>query len=225
MSMSTYDIPLVLGSVRGWRGWIFNLLSGRLNPISQSGPYDPFQKIYVADCFRYFNEVGLRHDAPALWCKCGLYALYNATKISQIHEHVGFVSVILGSVKMSGRIIFGETGVMRGEKMELEALLLPRESYLSTDNVKRTISAMYRVPVFSYTEIDDFYLKYPCEPPDLSRSVEELQRAKSLELRKETSFLPGMRSGVVNTETWYSTTTNINSFKSVPIPKWITTYL
>jgi hypothetical protein len=122
------SLPLVLGGVRGYRAWdLLAHITGtggfQLEAVTSSYVFKPqSDSIYKAACLE--NPY---HNAPEVRCKCGLYAVYDGKDARTVAYDVGAPPEIsvLGAVQMFGRVIFGESGVMRGQKMKIEALIAP----------------------------------------------------------------------------------------------------
>lgn len=171
------QVFLVQGSIRGYRSWDLtdtcNLES--LAWRTSLTPHIPGWW-YLAECYRHQllgESPQSIHTIAGISCSCGFYAYYkdNATDEHKFFQRAG---VITGTVRMSGRVILGSTGVMRAEKMQLEALFVrPVHDWLYQWRIKRALKEKYHVPVYTWMQRKKFLKRYPLEgvalPDDATR--------------------------------------------------------
>lgn len=169
------DVALVPGEVRAYRLWRYQHprvlpgrreITGRLTSTGWNVDLDPLVQTnglpYTAVCQRLNRDASYRHEdgdrspVPAEKCTCGFYGTYigglsyafNAAR-RNLAAHAGRSEVVLGSVLMSGRVIFGSTGVLRAERMRLEGVLsLPAKWDTHARADLDTIRAQYGIPGF-----------------------------------------------------------------------------
>lgn len=135
----------VFGEVRGYRAWGFRGApwdregAPRLTPLVQRHAAIPVTtEPQEAVCLLAgaLNPVdgSLIHKepiVPAVDCSCGFYAIYQGGLAPLTGRVASRVGLVLGSVLLSGRVIFGDQGVMRGQVMRMEGFLAarPRDVY------------------------------------------------------------------------------------------------
>lgn len=188
----------VLGFVRGYRGWFVaqdghpRLLSTSQSlalPVGEPGPHEAICNSFSTGLMQSFARTAkVIHVSPADNCRCGYYAIYSGG-LSTLFDHVGITgTLVIGSVLMSGKVMMGQTGVMRGQVMYIEAMMRPklgvwgslrqaidvgtlfsgRRMHLSELGYSALIKSMrsvadgtaisYKVPVL---DEDDFLREYP----------------------------------------------------------------
>lgn len=136
-AVESHEPQLILGNgVRGYRLWKVNgswLLPTVIRAALLNGETDllmfPPEGPYRASCWNLGTSIAHR-TVPEATCHCGFYALYAApafrTLIVNGHANPRGLAEgdwVLGSVRMSGVVIKGDAGVMRAQKMEIEALV------------------------------------------------------------------------------------------------------
>lgn len=178
---------LIPGEIRGYRLWRVDAAWAMLRsfrkdvvlPCSSSGA-GPYQATCLApDLHQLKLLLGGRFvpvhadgsPIPDPGCTCGFYATYVGGLGNMLARNgVDMTSVsdlICGAVALSGRVIFGETGVMRGAKMRLEALYqfsgpgyqIPRITAYDRNDLLQDVGRVYKVPTF--TSGADFLRAFP----------------------------------------------------------------
>lgn len=179
---------LIAGELRAYRVWEPTLLGydGLLNSLMRRESLPPTVQRsgqwYQAHCLRREEFSGFAvHPSPVTEpgekCSCGFYgvvggglftALQKAGRVPLMDHHP---TAIVGSVTLAGRIIVGSTGVVRAQRMRVEALFSmaavfskKRRSYL------RAAGQQYQVPTYT----DPFAFERDFPQADLQELVPEL---------------------------------------------------
>lgn len=130
------DVILVPGEVRGYRLW--RVVGDTLHAYRKAVRMEPAER-YTATCRRVdviYNgkpRPGHSEAPPADGCTCGFYGVYAGGLFETFRANSASfdalaspkIVVVVGAVAYSGRVVFGETGVMRAEHMRIEALYAP----------------------------------------------------------------------------------------------------
>lgn len=174
---------LVVGEIRGYRAWVegpdcaLHPLNGFPPGVLRPGESTEYK---VAKCARLqcdctscikmlpYSRPTREHKAPADGCTCGFYAVYGNDGLLTLLNEIFYIGdkiqgLILGSVMMSGKVIKGSHGIMRGERMRLEALLRSYQDYFSP-------AIAHKVPCLP---VEDFLAQAPLENscPDLDATT------------------------------------------------------
>lgn len=183
---------LVPGELRAYRIWEqphAQPMTGLLYALIEKKPLDPAVqqagKPYIAGCRRMRSLVILNPGgadvvmddpshprgaaAPVESCTCGWYAVgaggldYAYRRGGRIISNGMSPYTIAGSVMLSGRVIVGETGVVRAEKMRVEAVIsLPAVFDACAHEMLQMTGRLYGVPVF--TDPVEFEETLPVQP-------------------------------------------------------------
>lgn len=183
-------VTTVLGSVRGYRAWLFDPICNRLAAAMSWG------MLYEAGTFVYTSICLFERCAPSPGedCRCGFYAVYRPPPAPRLgfpdYNPNIFADIIkagigcsvdtfvTGSAKFSGKIIFGDSGIMRGEKLEIESLLIPdgAPSY-----VRSSISELYPgARIYAPNQGAKLQKDFPLDPP---QHITELAAEEQKQLR------------------------------------------
>jgi hypothetical protein len=188
--MTDDQVILVPGTLRAYRIWTYSVKEPvesmvgpwprRLLSIGWSYALEPAVQLYgrrsyVARCqYRTARQVSDRRHVsgetemvPAQGCSCGFYGVYVG---GLAHTYLAsrrpltvascLSSLIAGSVLMSGRVVLGANGVVRAEKMRLEALFsLAGSWHTEGRTLLRSAARLYKVP--GYTNPRNFERAYP----------------------------------------------------------------
>lgn len=120
-------VQTVLGTVRAYRAWVWR--ENGLNSTTYSTSLVPSALPYKAECWRGLGQRSTHHIGtviPADGCRCGFYAVYYGG-VAGLMAHITLPNpvVVVGSVLMSGKTVLGSRGILRAEKMQLEAFMRP----------------------------------------------------------------------------------------------------
>jgi hypothetical protein len=183
------DVPLVPGEVRAYRLWKVTppgrarpwLSKLRLQALYAPTIFDPDDQRtggHTATCQWvegrmltpkgfHQHKAGTPEQVPEEKCQCGFYGTYTGGLIYAFEaakrapaRYSMHIELIVGSVLMAGRCILGEQGVVRAEKMRIEALFSLPASWSAEGSVLlSSLGLRYQVP--TYTNPAEFEMRYP----------------------------------------------------------------
>lgn len=158
--------PDFIQAAIGYRSWHVST-HGELSSLTAAGAWRP--GVNRASCHR-----GLRHDAPAPDCECGLYALHR-------HRDRGWMpsgtNAVHGAVAAWGDLEIHDTG-FRAEFARVVALTLPERARGELRRRVGLAAARHCVPVVSPAGLREAAIEHGLELP---ATVTPAQRSRSSE--------------------------------------------
>jgi hypothetical protein len=127
------DATLYLDPCVGWRCWEVARIEGELRLISHGATIWPTDGPLVAEC-----GAGRSHSAPAVDCRCGIYALIGEIPYYSYDGNYR----CFGQVELYGSVICGTQG-FRAEKARPLCLYLATKDF----RLAAPMREAYRVPV------------------------------------------------------------------------------
>jgi hypothetical protein len=177
------EVPLVPGEVRAYRVWKFAPVKNpkgivkRLMSTGWTRALDPAERVYTAECVWAIQQQqsGLAHRngatgaAPEAGCTCGFYATYVGSPL-YTYEKANYPAIqsswrsdiFVGSVLLSGRVVFGDQGVARAQRMRIESVFSMASAH--QDEASRALAAIGELyGVSTYSDPAAFVHEHPLD--------------------------------------------------------------
>lgn len=161
---------LVPGEIRAYRVWRpsdpFEPPRFRAgSPLLRSAVRDDYLRPYTGPLYhaRCEKTLGVHsRRLPMLNCSCGFYGVYvgGLSTLAALmfpstwYLPTFFIDYVIGSVAMSGRVLLSDNGLIRAERMRIEALCRVSSSYEAM-----RLGETYSVP--GYSDFKRFQSEFP----------------------------------------------------------------